>query len=774
MNESQGNDADAIMTISSPSAVEATDTNHPGNESDDVVMSSPLKSKTGKESSVGDGESVVSLDSTAMVTSQEPQNPPLSPQVVASRVPEIWSRFFRRLEKIEELEMRLDEHVSRSRRRIMNLLEQTPSHRRTHLRMFVSHFFDRFKGIWTLSIEGKLLVGNIDHVNAAKVDSEGVMTARVIAEEKEDEKKSKKKKRSNKKSTALSDNKDASEGGAQSSSNTLGVNTASNNNATAPTATPDRSQPSYRIGEKEEDPVPPLTFTHCFDKLKVTFRTIYQPRVPTLGKTNASSLSSSSFSKKSRSNKRKSSGQQAQEEPVALNPKLLKASKPTKMVWRKSNSIDSHAFFVKYNNHFSERPPPPGMRFHSIVAKIELYPIRPGTRIGMSKHQFQHQQDIDAKPVYQIVHPVLAKRFFPRHGLESKNGAGVSQSKANDLDGTKIGDNDNNPQKQESSHPMAVSDDPIPLENDIRVPSFLTYNEISMSIFRYIQDNKLHDPTDRSNILCDKLLTEIFEVESMSFGQLKQLLIQKKLIKRAGAPSSPDAKFASPQKGSGSNSSKEEPVMPVVLTYVMNEQTTSPHVPTGYEEETKKPDESSSAVSAANASAIAKRRAAYSTPEDPDHNPTVLSFDMDVAIPSFFNYRARDLLRRVKKREFEYTTCRTKARYLLVAAKGNEDTIKTRIEKAVSGQGYEVENIPVFLALAKAAMPHSEAREAAQIDARTCDIVGRVEEANRSVELAWEEVEAIRNAMMGSVASTAEGNTCTDSNHSVVIKDEKE
>ena len=184
--------------------------------------------------------------------------------------------------------------------------------------------------------------------------------------------------------------------------------------------------------------------------------------------------------------------------------------------------------------------------------------------------------------------------------------------------------------------------------------------------------------------------------------------------------------------------------MPVVLTYVMTEQTTSPHIPPGYEEESEKPADETSAASA---TAIARRRAAYATQEDPDHNPTVVSFDMDVAVPSFFNYRARDLLRRVKKREFEYTTCRTKARYLLVAAKGNEDSIKTKIEKSVSGQGYEVDNIPVFLALSKAAMPGSEARSAAQIDARTCDIVGRIEEASQNVESAWEEVDAIRNAV---------------------------
>ena len=342
----------------------------------------------------------------------------------------------------------------------------------------------------------------------------------------------------------------------------------------------------------------------------------------------------------------------------------------------------------------------------------------------------------------QIVHPVLAKKFFPRHAFEGK----AKASKDSTLPSKENDSGESNPQQQAPPFKTA-EEEAIPLENDIRIPAFLTYNEISTGIFRYIQDNNLHDAADRSQIICDKLLTEILEVESMSFGQLQQLLISKDLIRRVGAPSSSEAAaFLSPQKSGASNASKQEPVMPVVLTYVMNEQTTSPHVPVGYEEESEKIDQ----ATAEDASAIARRRAAYATQKDADHNPTVLSFDMDVAVPSFFNYRARDLLRRVKKREFEYTTCRTKARYLLVAAKGNEDTIKTRIDKAISGQGFEVENIPVFLALSKAAMPHSEARGAAQIDAQTCDIVGRVEEASKNVDSAWEEVDAIRDAISSS------------------------
>ena len=126
-------------------------------------------------------------------------------------------------------------------------------------------------------------------------------------------------------------------------------------------------------------------------------------------------------------------------------------------------------------------------------------------------------------------------------------------------------------------------------------------------------------------------------------------------------------------------------------------------------------------------------------------HPQVLSFDMDVSIPRFFHFRARELLRRIKRREFEYTSARTKARYMMVASRGNEDVIKGKIEQCMSGHGYAAENIPVFLALARAAPPNSEARGAAQMDARACALVERLDECSRKVAAAWEVVDTCLN-----------------------------
>lgn len=593
------------------------------------------------------------------------------------QIPAIWAKFLHRLERIEALEKRVNAHASRSRRRIQSVLDQVPSHRKSHLRLFVTHRHDRMTGVWTLCIEGRLLVGNKDHDNAASVDSMGVLSVR----EQRDEAK---------------EGTGGSGGEEVAKASTTDASTAASASLPAISdRTSDRNQ--YKMGEREEDPIEPLIFTHFFDKLEVDFRTVYLPKVPP-----AEAPSPSSSVKKSRSTKRKA----VQVGPPAfVNPNDLRASPPTKLVWTKDASAtdDSCAFFVKYNNHFSERPPPPNMRFHSISADIRLFPTRPESTLT--------DTDADAEPVYRVS-TSLSRRFFPRH---SNEGGTVRQSRSSPISSPatkkKKLDPDSMDDDSSGGDQGAENDDEndVRVENEIHVPALLTYNEIVMAMFQYVQDNKLYDPADKSLVVCDEVLTDVLQTESFNFSQLQNILIGKNLITRV-----------------------EVDEEPVVLTYVMNEKTTSPQTPTGYSE--------------VGDHALSTRNA-FLVPEDPDHHPTVLSFDMDVAFPSLFSYRSREFLRRVKKREFEYTSSRTKARYLLVASKGSEEVIKTKIEQCISGQGYVEENIPVFLALAKAAAANSEAQIAAQIDSRTCDLVSRLDENSRQAATAWDAVDALHQVM---------------------------
>jgi hypothetical protein len=698
-----------------------------------------------------------------------------------SHVPSIWSRVTAQLARLDDLERRLHGHVSRSRRRAQNVLDRAPSHRRSHLRLFLTHGHERRTGMWTLCIEGRLLVGNKDHANAALVDAEGVLSVRAQggvhrargtpgAEGAEGED-----------GEGGGGGDDPSKASPPTDAPLAAAATAASNNAAAAAAaaaaitdrTPDRNQ--YKMGEKEEDPVEPLLFTHFFDTLEVTFRTIYQPKVLP---PEAPSQSSSPV-KKSRSAKRKAVQQDAT--PAVVRPQDLSASAPTKFRWTKDSGLteDSHAFWVRYNNHFSERPPPPNMKFHSVVADVRLYPTRP--------EPGENETDANSEPIYRVSTGLAGRFFAARHSTTTaattssngtgNDGGGTARPSASssspssspapkrrklDPDHTTSTEDDDEEDEEEeddddsSSGGQPQEDDKkknsssgssnnkgdkrkeaIPVDNYIDVPSLLTYSEIVLTFYQYVQDRRLHDPTDRSLIVCDEALEDALGVGSFNFSQLHQILTDGGLITRVDAD--------------------EEPI---VVTYLMNEKTASPQAPPGCLEEEDDPPAAATTTAAARKSTTRATTAAAppAAEADPDHHPSVLSFDIDVALPALFNYRSRELLRRLKRREFEYTSSRTKARYLLVASKGNEEIVKTKIEQCISGQGYQEENAPVFLALAKAAAAGSEARTAAQIDARTCDLIGRVDGASRRAATAWEAVDSLRRAMGIAPASDDDDN----------------
>ena len=552
-------------------------------------------------------DGVLSLDISHGEDEEKPDVVELPHQSSSSSISTIWNAFFPQMVRIDTLEKRIDEYVTRSRRRIQNVLDQTSSsYRKSHVRVFVTHSFDKYTGIWTLSIEGKQLIGNLDHRNANKVDTEGVISTRNEVNQ----------------GTCITTTDAAStadEANQKEGINafTEGATTAASTTAaaTATAATPDRNQ--YRIGSEEEEPILPIQFTHLFDRVEVTFRTIYQPR--TAGSNTATSMraSSSSYSaglsppvKKSRSTKRKAFA--IQQEPINdVDPKDLQASAPTILVWNKYKSAlaasasspttnDAHAFWIKYNNHFSERPPPPNMKFHSIVAGIKLYPTRP-----QQQQQSQSQQsygskststvcssnveyDSNQEPIYQIVNETLADKLF---GGKYKYDNDTSNKPYDEKQEENPGEPEMKKSRADTEYMTTTSSNNldkeynIPLENDIHIPFFLSYNDIIMTIYQYIQDKKLYDPSDKSLIVCDQTLTDVFDVESFNFGQIKKLLFQKQIIKLVGVPTSSSSNEQQQQQYTPSyNQEPPQPVMPVVLTYVMNEKTTSPQIPTGLQE----------------------------------------------------------------------------------------------------------------------------------------------------------------------------------------------
>jgi hypothetical protein len=514
-----------------------------------------------------------------------------------SRIPEIWETFHRRLEQIDQLENKLDEHVKSFRRRIGCILDQTPSYRRSHLRLFVTHKCD--PTVWTLVIEGKLLIGLMDHASAIKVDKEGPF----VRGEKEDP-----------------------------------MNQPKAHDVLPTVQEPGDGKDRVKVrsvGDIEEDPIEPTLFTHTFDKLEVAFQTVWQPETPP--------QSSSGLTPPKKSRKRKS---ETPPPMMSVNPKHLRSSQPTTMTWTKDQSGDAHAFQMQY----TPLSPPDSLKMHSVVATIFLYPTQ--------------------GPVVYRPSPALAEKFFPKHstGLDPRAAKRRKMVQGVEDDNTSV-----------------------PLDNDIYVPSNLTMTEIVQCLLTYITDNQLQDEADKSLILCDKVLVALLECDSLNFGDLQATLLAKNLV--TPVPADDD---------------------PIILTYIMKT-TTSSH------------------------QEIPPAGTVVDLPEG--HLQQVLSFDMDVNIPSFFPWRAREIMRRYKRREFEYTSSRTKGRYALVASRGNEDLIKTKIGECIAGQGYLEENIPIFLALAKSAPANSEARGAAQIDAKTCALIGRLDECTRYAQAAWEVVE---------------------------------
>ena len=542
-----------------------------------------------------------------------------------TRMPEIWEKFHRQLNAIDELEKRLDEHVKRFRRRITCAVDQAVPYRRSHLRFLVTHKHDENEheaNTWTLVVEGKLLIGLLDHASAQRVDKHGAFVRK--SEEQQGEDTDVNVKPSSILPTAPEPGAaDAAEGGGSSRQ--------------------DRNR--YRsVGDVEEDPIEPTLFTHAFDKLEVIFQTIWQPEMPP--------QAASNLTPPKKSRKRKVETPQSS---TAINPKHLRSSKSTSISWTKKQSNDAHAFHIKY----VAVEAPESMKFHSVVATVIVHPTQGETMYRPSA--------------------ALAERLFPRHATGSDLGI-AKRRRVADGDGV----------SEEFS---------IPVETDVHAPSHMTLNEVLMGLFQYITDKKLQDDGDKSLIICDKLLTGLLECESLNFGDLQSTLLAKKVI----TPLEPEED-------------------PVVVTYIMNSNTTSPQD-------------------------IPSKDAGVEVPEG--HHHQVLSFDMDVCIPSFFHWRSREIMRRIKRREFEYTSSRTKGRYMLVASRGNEDIVKTKIGECISGHGYAEENIPIFLALAKAAPPNSEARGAAQTDARTCALVGRLEECTRQAQTAWDLVQDCRKVASG-------------------------
>jgi hypothetical protein len=516
-----------------------------------------------------------------------------------SRLTEIFDGFHNQICRIDDLERRIDERAVRSRRRVANLLDHSKPYRNSHLRLFVTHHHalpvpvdpeqppqPKKHPLWTMNIEGKLLIGHLDHAGAAAFDSK--------------------------------------------------------TGYTPPTDDLDRSR-----GEKEEEEVPAIQFTHFFEKVAVQFYTVYQPK-----------QKAATPKKKTPSKKTSRRGSSTAKSPVPVveerevDPRLLTASEKTELIWSKAMmSDDALAFSFQY----PEAPPTvPGKLVHSVVASIQLYPA-----------------DANADPIYQVS-AELSSVLFPSHGPEPGAGDKGKKRKGDEM----------------SDSPV---DEVVALENEIAIPQGLTMKEITVAFFTYIRDKMLCDEADKSVVVCDKVLQKLFLTERFPFAQLRELLFGRNLVR---------------------DISNE----PLRLTYIMKEETASPDL--------SSPDR---------------------TMPSEENPPGLLQLDTDVAVPALFPYRTRELMRRIKRRELEYTSSRTKARYMLMSRRAkDEETVKLKLDQVVSGRQLGEGMQPVMAALAKSAPPNTEARTGSQLDVRMSYLLGRLREHHQAALAAQELAEACR------------------------------
>ena len=592
-----------------------------------------------------------------------------------SKLPSIFQNFQASLQKIDALERRLEEKVAEKRQRAVNLLDEIPTYRQSTLRLFVTHQceeetlqvpipdpstgqIDPNSGLrkevkrnkWNLVIEGRLLVGHLDHESAAAVEK------RLIEMNEQEGKKH------------------------VTHSDTL-VDTTD-------MTTRERAQTRFIHDREGEEPLAPIKFAHFFDRISVSFQTFQKRKIRPTPKPPQSILETSS-SKSSRSKRKSTSRSYVTSPPMSASKKKKVVYHSngisTNLFWNRQRpaqpvangnavhqalSLDTHAFHAIYN----EEKEPDEME-NTVVATIRLH-----RRQGETKY----------KPSSAFIEAILPS-FLPK--------------------------------KVE----VPVADDNVvyvnapPLENDVHVPRLLTMDEAIDAIYLYAKDKNLLDENNLASINNDSKLESIFECKTMTLAQVKEWIVSKGHLVPVVLGTPGDA--------------------PVVLTYIMKKDTADK---TKTEKQEAHKDVSDNDLGLANK----RRRTSADLPLQDGGDvllPNLLSCDIDVDVPHLYHIRTRDILRRIKIREYDYTQGRTPALRSVEQSGANEDYVKESLEQVLKGKALTNRHIPILMAMAKMAPEGSEARKAVHIDMKTASLINQVEHHVAKAKKFWELIDTCRN-----------------------------
>lgn len=725
----------------------------------------------------------------------------------SSRLSQLYNRHRAMLDRLDDLESRMASRVSAHRRRAANLIEETPTFRKTHMRIFISHRVDGGedddaedeeevenetcnsnkadgtdtnkgestttataaaapprpggkdfsallhssahkpleqqdtstatdppisrqtspprKGVrkWTLVIEGGLLIPQQDHESANSTTD-----------------------RLEKGLPILGWNDDSS-----NTDGTSGVGVdkvdGSNIKSSTPTNTkadiPIRDQWRGGISEREnEKDVDQLHFTHLFDKLEVEFKEI---KPFTVEPTDNIAITRSTLPEATTTSSAAAG---------ALDSSTT--DKVKSLTWERKNAknstSDSHAFFVVHNEE-SEYKPMGGKVFkrifttESVAAKIKLYrrQVEGGGITGNETGNY-------------VPSPKLCNIFFPTFigkrsvadvkSKEKSGGGGGSSSKSKkrkrpgdgELSRTASSANLQNEALSNTTALLNQDDETIAGASsttpgldgtlftddskDAHIPNTVTMDEALYAIFYYIKTRGLQDATDLSIINNNEALTDLFGCTRMLFSSVRGLLLEKELLVKV-----------------------EFGTQPIIFNYEMTLDGAEPLAKKRRAKATSAPPKSE------DSELTTRRRIANPDYEDPQPpaasekldvvpHQTMLSCDVDIDIPSLFPVQTRDILRRTKYREFEFSSNRNKAIRSLVSTKVDEETSKLVVADAVSGKGYSSHHKQALLAMAKGSHEGGEAQRAAYIDLRTASLMEQLEEKSSLARGCWDIVDA--------------------------------
>ena len=582
---------------------------------------------------------------------------------------------------------------------------------------------------WTLVIEGGLLVGNLDHESAKEVDrrlDEGSSILGCMDEEKRDDASSKDQAKANEKEEKKTDPIAASSDDSKVTSDGIILHELSPMGGTTQSTKaviPLRDQWRGGVTEREgELVIDPLIFTHLFDKMEVELKIAKQK--PTAG----NAVADGNVEKK--------------------EVELTRSVKTITWERTKANIPDSQAFFIAHDEEGISKPANDDANIKSrnefsiqyIDAKIKLY-----------RRQGEEGNYIPSKELCDVFFPTfvgkMAKEMKNKEASKAskknkKRKRSLNEAQSSSMDSTLLSRDatpnaDQSPTTsnaaQNDAHASATTE-----EKDIYIPNNVTMDEALGAVFFYIRTRGLQDATDLSIINNDETLSQLFGCNRMLLSAVRGLLLQNELLTKVESCSHPiifnyrmTLEGAEPlTKKRGSNSKKD------AVADVSHDENPGEKSLT-----TRK-----RSANDAEGAQTAKMDQDEQTGDDVEDIPvqTMLSCDVDIEVPSLFHTRTRDILRRTKYREFEYSSSRTKAAKYLMATKVDEETAKLVLEDVVTGKGYAPYHKQAWMALARGSHEGGEAQRAAYIDLRTTALIEKLDERTSVSRGYWDVVDACR------------------------------